>query len=431
MRMEQAYIKKIWDLEVCRNIDLLKESNKTIIYGAAEKGEEIIGWLRDAELHVDFFCDMNMNKWGKCIENTEVISPFRLEDIVNKEKNDLVYIIACIRYPQELVKLLEETGLKNIRIITYWGIKTALQINAKMLYKREKRRIIELQIEEQQRKLKIISWAYKLLHDLISASDNAIWIVQPGKMATSSLEVRLREKNIPFIKEHILEFPGFVLGEEYKEIWEKRIQERKKKPLKIISAVREPISRDYSAFWQAFTEDQERMMISPILENNFQNMYEQYIEIIMRGSSYARKKMRNSLEYTWNDEFEWFDEQIKEYLGIDIFRYPFDPDKGYTIIKERNIELLLYKVEKMENILNIIEDFVGTEKLSSINTNISTQKWYGLAYMQFKRKVRLPIDYVNHYYVGNYKMDHFYSEIEKKKFLEKWEGNIWSGSRDE
>lgn len=129
------------------------------------------------------------------------------------------------------------------------------------------------------------------------------------------------------------------------------------------------------------------------------------------------------MPYTWNDELEWFDEQLKKNLGIDVFQYPFDQKKGYTIIKKDNIELFLFKVEKMEAVSDKISEFAGTDKLPDINANAAKQKWYRLAYAQFRKEIQLPAEYVNHYYERNVKMDYFYSQEEKAGFLNQWRGN--------
>lgn len=183
------------------------------------------------------------------------------------------------------------------------------------------------------------------------------------------------------------------------------------------------MSRDYSAFWQAFTEDVQHIMWMPILGNDFQKMYDAFINFILRGSSYTKNVLGDCMPYTWNDELEWFDEQLKKNLGIDVFQYPFDQKKGYTIIKKDNIELFLFKVEKMEAVSDKISEFAGTDKLPDINANAAKQKWYRLAYAQFRKEIQLPAEYVNHYYERNVKMDYFYSQEEKAGFLNQWRGN--------
>ncbi len=417
---------KVWDLEICKNIFLLKEASGIILYGAAEKGKEIVKSLQDAKIKVEAFCDMDMKKWGETIDNIKIISPFDLKNNINKT-NNTTYIIACILNPQELCDLLEYMELNTMRIITYWGIKTALQINAEIIYGIDSKYYSHMQIENRLRKNQYINLGLDIARNLITTPDSAIWLIQPGKTASTSLASRLKRKDIPIISMHYLEYPDHIIGEQYREVWEKIIQ--KKSSAKIITMVREPLNRDYSAFWQAFTEDVRHIMWMPILGNDFQMMYEKFIDFILKGSTYTKKILGDSMPYTWNDEFEWFDEQIKKHLGIDVYQYPFDREKGYTIIKKENVELFLYKVEKMEEIMDKISEFAGVPNLPAVNANVAKQKWYGLAYAQFRKEVLLPERYVKHYYEENSKMDYFYTGEEKSSFLKEWKNNIENGDK--
>ena len=49
--------------------------------------------------------------------------------------------------------------------------------------------------------------------------------------------------------------------------------------------------------------------------------------------------------------FEWFNVELKEPLGLDIYQYEFDKMRGYQIIEKDNIELLLIKLEKLDEFL--------------------------------------------------------------------------------
>ncbi len=173
---------KVWDLEICKNIFLLKEASGIILYGAAEKGKEIVKSLQDAKIKVEAFCDMDMKKWGETIDNIKIISPFDLKNNINKT-NNTTYIIACILNPQELCDLLEYMELNTMRIITYWGIKTALQINAEIIYGIDSKYYSHMQIENRLRKNQYINLGLDIARNLITTPDSAIWLIQPGKTA--------------------------------------------------------------------------------------------------------------------------------------------------------------------------------------------------------------------------------------------------------
>ena len=60
--MQGCSKKNVWDLELCKDINLLREAEKIYLYGAGGKGKDVLGWLRDAEIRVDKFCDMDEKK---------------------------------------------------------------------------------------------------------------------------------------------------------------------------------------------------------------------------------------------------------------------------------------------------------------------------------------------------------------------------------
>lgn len=413
--------KVVWDLEICKDIDLLKKADRIILYGAGGKGYEVLKFLNDAHINVDSFCDMDVRKWGKCLEGKLIISAFQLMH-TEKTGNHITYLIACIQYPKEVLVLLEHMGLQNIRVVTYWGIKIALRANAEYIYGKKSKRTVQMAVEKELKAALLYRERISRVQRLMELPSHVVWIVLPGKTASTSLELRLKACHIDYIKEHGFEYPAHIIGEKYRQIWEETIKE-KSKSLKVFTAVREPLSRDYSAFWQVFTEGLDRGALMPFFQKDFQKTYDSYVELIMKGNTIIKNTLNVFSPDVWNDEFEWFDDQIKKCLNIDVFQYPFDREKGYTIIKNEGIELFLFKAEKIDCILDEIRTFVGTTELPVINGNVSEQKWYGLAYAQLRKEVKLPEEYVKHYYDGNHKMDHFYTPEEKSNFLKKWKNN--------
>ena len=132
MLMKECEDKIVWDLEVCKDITLLKEAERIIIYGAAEKGKDILGWLHDAGIEIDYFCDMDLKKWGGYIEDKEIISPYKMKEDIDRY-GKISYVIACIQYPGELFELLKKAEMQRVRLISLWGIRAALQIHAESI----------------------------------------------------------------------------------------------------------------------------------------------------------------------------------------------------------------------------------------------------------------------------------------------------------
>lgn len=112
----------------------------------------------------------------------------------------------------------------------------------------------------------------------------------------------------------------------------------------------------------------------------------------------------------------WYEEELKNNLGINLLSNEFDVEKGYSITNYRNIELLTMQLEKLNQLESVLADFVGIDSLELVNENIGDKKAYRYAYKQFQQDVKLPKEYVDFCYKNPY-MEYFYSEADRKKYI--------------
>lgn len=153
----------------------------------------------------------------------------------------------------------------------------------------------------------------------------------------------------------------------------KRIVLKQRKHLKIISIVREPTSRNMSMFFQDLP-----FWITGYVEK------------------YDRETRRTDLDWLWNvyvnifnHEYvaQWFDKEIKRFTGIDVLAEGFDKANGYSKYKKSNIELLVFRLEDIDKVMPVLEDFSQTS-LEITGVNKGENKWYSGAYKEFTRKYR-------------------------------------------
>ncbi len=177
------------------------------------------------------------------------------------------------------------------------------------------------------------------------------------------------------------------------------------KRLKIITILREPISRNISLYFQDFQ--------IPLAHH--------YINDLPKHRTISEK---NSIDVFIADYFEnfnhfhginWFDDEFKRVLGIDVFDYDFDKVKGYGIIERDNIDILILQMEKINQLENVIGQFVGNDNFRLANENTSHQKWYAPVYRDFKRKIKFDQKYVDDMYNSKF-MRHFYSDDDIESF---------------
>lgn len=418
----ETFSYRLLDFEISKNFELLREK-ELYIWGAAEKGWQIQKTLKRFGIRIRAFCDSDIQKWGEDYENIPVISPY--EFLKRYKKNAQICLISCIFRENELLRLLRELEAGDISFVSYLGIKNACIANGIVLEIQGNLPIYDKIWEYKQRNyLKgcCCGFPIKALEELETYNSNTIWNWQPGKVASRTICNRLRQAGITCIHLHTLNYPAHVLGESLREVWTKKINGKFSKKIKIITSVREPLSRDYSAFWQSF--EMEHAYLMSLFNKDFQKMYEDYVALILNGYRLASEKMGCTLPSIWCDEFEWFNEEIRRYSDIDVYAYPFDKERGYQVIEKDNVQLFIFKVEKLDDIMSALCDFVGCDNLSRQDTNKAENKIYHLAYKEFKKTVRLSSGYVDHYYKNNEYVNHFYTTEEKDTFLKQWKKNI-------
>jgi hypothetical protein len=118
----------------------------------------------------------------------------------------------------------------------------------------------------------------------------------------------------------------------------------------------------------------------------------------------------------------WFKDELKLYFGIDILKYPFDKENGYTLIKHKNINLLLLTSEKMNNNIELIENFVGIKGITLNNKNEASEKWYSDLYSDYKEVFSAEEKEINEIY-NSETVRYFYSESDIEKMMFRWKTN--------
>ena len=175
--------------------------------------------------------------------------------------------------------------------------------------------------------------------------------------------------------------------------------QQRKLPIKLISMVREPISRSISSFFEHFKYLTEEEFIDK------KYSLKQLLDIFLKNTSHNQLPLL------------WMDNELKKHYGIDVYQRPF-PEYKYVFFKKNNIELLLYQYDidiKLKK--KLIGDFVGIKNLKIKPTNIGSQKKYAQTYQQFK-ELPLPESYVNEMLSSKYAQHFYKKDIEKLRL--KW-----------
>ncbi|MBC2695554.1 MAG: glycosyltransferase [Desulfobacteraceae bacterium] len=115
-----------------------------------------------------------------------------------------------------------------------------------------------------------------------------------------------------------------------------------------------------------------------------------------------------------------FDIQYKDTMGIDVYKYPFNHKKGYTIIRKSNIEVLVFRFEDLSRIFSpAMEEFFGIPNLKLSKINISSAKHYSCEYENAKQNMRFNREQLEKIY-SHEMVKHFYTDEEISRFYNKW-----------
>jgi len=173
------------------------------------------------------------------------------------------------------------------------------------------------------------------------------------------------------------------------------------KKTRIISIVREPISRNISHYFERHRLDKRHLK---------------------KGVEYLIKHFLYSFNHTLT--LRWFDKFFEPHIDVDVYDYEFK--NGYSKMTNEKKEVLILRTEKSDRHKeNIIKDFLGIEAFEINQTNRSKTKWFSNVYKKFKEEFNPPVWYLKMMYRSKYFM-HFYG----KEYETEWRKKMPDGKKE-
>jgi len=225
-----------------------------------------------------------------------------------------------------------------------------------------------------------------------------VFVYQMGKVASSSVHLSLK-----------WEYPGVVLHShnfrknhprfKIRQLFEYRKQGN---PIKIVTLVREPVSRNVSAYFEN-------------LERYFGALSREKIQALT-NSQLMEKFLA---EFQHDVTLEWFDTHLKRDFGIDVYDYPFDHQQGYVTIKKDNLEVLIMRHDLTDaEKEKFVKELTGLREFRLKTFNVGENKLYANLYKEFKR-VSIPAGYLERMTNSKY-CKHFYTPEAIRLEVGKW-----------
>jgi hypothetical protein len=181
---------------------------------------------------------------------------------------------------------------------------------------------------------------------------------------------------------------------------------RRRRTLKIITLVRDPIGRNVSMYFHDL------------------HYWLAYYFSEVRPDRVGRADMntlidcfRETFDHTY--PLDWFDKELKRLTGIDVYEHAFDRATGCTKIDRDGVSLLVIQTEKLRECWHAVEEFCG-RKLELREDNRSARKWYGTLYASFLDTYSLNADELERIYSSRY-ATFFFSEETRDELRSRWQ----------
>lgn len=394
-----------------------------ILYGASSVGKRMALLLCDLGLSdkVLAVVDSDERKWGGDLLQHKISSPNFINSI-----SDNAIIVITSTYLNEIYEYLQEKVKCSNEICSAFSLSHAFHydiMNNKSYY-------IET-IMQQNYKKKYELWknvfksqillgqqgCFIYMIEYIMRNPESIFLNALPKTGNTSLNVSLEEDK----KYNVLcTYHASYYDECTYMHLKKIVQCFNKNKIKIITGIREPIERIISNKWQVIDSpdlNNDRCVTTLIDEN-----YHYFIDDLISSTKLTGMSF-SARNFFYADCINWFKDHIEKPFGIDVFAYPFDKDKGYSIIRENNISIFLYRLDKLSELEKEIGQFVGDNSFKLKKANEASEKKYAFAYKEYLQNIKINKDFFNTL-VNSRGMTHFYTDEECKKYKNKWNDRL-------
>lgn len=371
------------------------QGKKIILWGCGYFGKKILSLYRLFGIEPYAFCDSNPEKVGKKIEGLNVLS---IPQLVEENKDHTVVLqVACSNVGK--TEILAQANTMNFSTI-FTPEETIQVLSAYHRFSLMKRNP-SLQIKEEKRLEALRYDEFIKFQEYYLFSDHPIFLCMAGKTADVSILHTMKHNHIPV---HFTHHTPFAI--------DLPLVQSENKKIKIITGVRDPFSQKISGLYQGF---------SHLYRHHF--LWDKPIEVLDRFFNSNMSDISYLFAETdyWNYS-DFFMEEYKEQI-LDYTKYPFDREKGYGIIKEGNLEIFFYQLEKLNHIIPKLADFVGGTFTELQNENEASSKWIAESYEDAKKELKVPRDVFESFYQADW-VEHFYSPEDIAKFKARWEKNV-------
>lgn len=389
------------------------KNKAVVIWGTGSAAEWVWKYLTIFQIPVVAFTDNNREKWGTLFWDIPVCS---ISEILEKYKKDDILIQIGSSYEKSISIQLNELSIDYIlyseakyRLYGYY-----LRSISDSYIPREKLLGFSTTYHED------ATFKYVLNHILPYLKckhKEHLLLWDPAKTGSSTLRLTFDSLKLDYIPLLHLPCVMTLLSKVNSD-----------KPIKIITAVREPISQNLSLMYQLISDTyfaDYMWMFDEIWQKNGDiNKLLNNIEIHWLKDTKKDVSLHQITDYTIFEIYMiqnyWKD--FNKYI-LDITDYQFNKEDGYTIIKKDNMEIFVYQLEKLNKVWPVLTSWLNISDTPLMNDNEAKNKWYNESYHQAKKELVFSQEYFDECFNQPY-VKHCYSEEDIEKFKQKWRSHI-------
>lgn len=249
-----------------------------------------------------------------------------------------------------------------------------------------------------------------------------VLIYQMGKVGSSAVYESIIRTDIanPVYHVHFLSYSNLNAVEQYQRdsgalnaigkihYWRslRRKLDRTEKTVYLISLVRDPVAREISNIFENMASHHKELMTDTGDVN---------IEKTVAFLKTLFADFNEATDYTCT----WFDKEILDTFGIDVYATPFDHSRAYSIIANDRAKLLLLRMEDLSVVFSeAMREFMGIS-VPIVRANDSSTGQHHEAYKAVIGKIALSQAEAENIYSSRYAL-HFYPDDVRNEFLKKW-----------
>jgi hypothetical protein len=185
---------------------------------------------------------------------------------------------------------------------------------------------------------------------------------------------------------------------------------------KVITLTRDPVARNVSSFF-------ENLEVRVIDSNPTFEIGSDYYDIVPTIVTLDDIQVLIDLffeKFRHDSPLEFFDRELKEAFGIDVYASIFPKSKGYNIYRNSRADVLLIRLEDLNKCAGeAFGELLDIDNFIIRSENVGARKVYAPLYKKFLQTIIWPKSYFDKFY-GSKFMNHFYTENEIRGFRENW-----------